>query len=302
MSSHVKKVNRALTTIIVFLSLAIIITFVIGVYRDFNNSTTNKPIFLPDRPAKVEEIASSTSEVTENTKATTTSITLGKYIKVTDSCGAHFEEDCLVVRSGPGKEFPVVTKLRNGIVLKISETLEQEDGSSWHKIIFDEWLRYPERVKGDWYVSADYVETLEDIGDLTIWENEYSTSTNKKIVVSRTEQSLKAYDGEELFMSIDISTGLALTPTPRGTFQVFKKTPSRYMQGPLPGLADQQVYDLPGVPWNLYFTDGGAVIHGAYWHKSFGQRYSHGCVNVDPDEAKKLYDWADLGTAVVVKD
>lgn len=300
MSARVKKINRALTVTIVFLSLAIIITFVIGVYRDLNTSTYNKPIFLPEIITN-EEIATSTTKLTENTEATSTSITLGKYIKVTDSCGAHYEEECLVVRSGPGKDFPVVSKLRNGIVLKISETLEEDDGT-WHKIIFDEWLRYPNRVKTDWYVSANYVETLEDIGVLTTWENEYSTSTNKKIIIDRSEQSLEAYDGDELFMALTISTGLELTPTPRGTFHVFKKTPTRYMQGPLPGLADQQIYDLPGVPWNLYFTHEGAVIHGAYWHKSFGQRYSHGCVNVDPDEVKKLYDWADLGTAVVVKD
>ncbi len=298
MSSRSKKINRALTITISFLSLAIVITLVIGVYQDLQNHSSNKPIFLPEVNTIKE-----TTPATTTTKITVTPppIALNKYIKVIDSCGTHYEEECLVVRSGPGQEFPVVTKLRNGIVLKISETLNNDSGT-WHKIIFDEWLRYPERVDGDWYVSALYVETIEDIGNLTTWENEYSTSTNKKIVVNRSEQSLEAYDGEELFMTLDISTGLELTPTPRGTFQVFKKTPSRYMQGPLPGLADQQVYDLPGVPWNLYFTEGGAVIHGAYWHKSFGQRYSHGCVNVDPNEAKKLYDWADLGTTVVVKD
>ncbi len=103
-------------------------------------------------------------------------------------------------------------------------------------------------------------------------------------------------------METDISTGLELTPTPRGIFTVFKKTPSRYMQGPLPNLIDQQYYDLPGVPWNLYFTDGGAVIHGAYWHNSFGNRYSHGCVNLPTEKARDLYNWTPLGTKVTVKD
>ena len=66
------------------------------------------------------------------------------------------------------------------------------------------------------------------------------------------------------------------------------------MQGPIPGLSDQY-YDLPGVPWNLYFTEYGAVIHGAYWHDNFGQPSSHGCVNLPIDEARKLYLWADVG-------
>ena len=103
-------------------------------------------------------------------------------------------------------------------------------------------------------------------------------------------------------MELPISTGLELTPTETGTFTVFKKTPSRYMQGPLPGFVDRQAYDLPGVPWNLYFTQGGAVIHGAYWHNSFGKPYSHGCVNLPPQQAKKLYNWAPLGTKVIVTD
>jgi lipoprotein-anchoring transpeptidase ErfK/SrfK len=113
---------------------------------------------------------------------------------------------------------------------------------------------------------------------------------------------LYAFEGNELFLEVDISTGLELTPTPRGTFTIFKKTPSRYMQGPLPYLAQQKYYDLPGVPWNLYFTEEGAVIHGAYWHNSFGSRYSSGCVNVDPAIAYALYNWAELGTTVIVKD
>ena len=112
---------------------------------------------------------------------------------------------------------------------------------------------------------------------------------------------LYAYDGEILFMTEPISTGLNLTPTPRGTFTIFKMTPSRFMQGPIPDVSDQ-IYDLPGVPWNLYFTEDGAVIHGAYWHDHFGKRWSHGCVNLPPQKAKELYFWADIGISVNVKN
>jgi hypothetical protein len=226
---------------------------------------------------------------------------LFEYVAVIDSCGPHFEGECLRVRSGPGTDYPVLASLRNGMVLKVDGKVER-DGQSWYKIVFDEWLRYPNRVKGDWYVSSQYVQVLLDEGDRTIWEHTYSTTTTKSIIVDRSEQKLYAYDGEQLFLEADISTGLELTPTPRGTFTIYKKTPSRYMQGPLPNLVDQQYYDLPGVPWNLYFTDGGAVIHGAYWHNSFGSRYSHGCVNLPPETAHTVYSWADLGTTVTVQD
>lgn len=228
---------------------------------------------------------------------------LFEYVEVVNGCGPHFEGECLLVRSGPGTDYPVVSRLRNGMVLKVDGKVERE-GIAWYKISFDEWLRYPERITSDWYVSAQYVSVLLDEGDKTTWDGISTTSTtsSKSIIVNRTTQKLSAYENNTLFMEIPISTGLELTPTPAGTFTIFKKTPSRYMQGPLPGLIDQQYYDLPGVPWNLYFTHGGAVIHGAYWHNSFGRTYSHGCVNLSPENARTLYTWAELGTQVIVQD
>jgi hypothetical protein len=223
------------------------------------------------------------------------------YVVVKDSCGIHFEGACVQARSGPGSEYKSLYQLRNDIVLRVGGKVERE-GKTWYKIAFDEWIRYPERLKGDWYVSAEFVDVLKDEGVKTIDAKSKMSTTTKRIIVDRSEQKLYAYDGDTLFKELSISTGLQLTPTPRGEFSIFKKMPSRYMQGPLPDLADQQVYDLPGVPWNLYFTEGGAAIHGAYWHNSFGKPYSHGCVNLPPKEAKEIYDWAELGTKVVVRD
>lgn len=225
---------------------------------------------------------------------------LFEYVAVVDGCGPHFEGECLNVRNAPSLEAPVVAQLRTGIVLKVGGQVEH-NGRTWYQIVFDEWLRYPERLQGDWYVAADFVEILLDEGEKNVTSGDTAT-TSQRIIVDRSEQKLYAYDGDELFMETSISTGLELTPTPRGNFTVFRKTPSRYMQGPLPYLADKQYYDLPGVPWNLYFTEQGAVIHGAYWHDSFGQQYSHGCVNMRPSEARQLYNWAVLGARVTVQD
>ena len=224
------------------------------------------------------------------------------YIEIMGGCDWSYAGPCVNMRSGPGTEFPVVSKLRTGIVLKVEATTTTADGHDWYKIIFDGEIRYPERVRGNWYVAddPDAVRVFEDAGDSESVPGVVA-STTKHIVVSLSQEMLYAYDGDTLFMQEPISTGLELTPTPLGTFTVYKKTPSRYMQGPIPGVSDQY-YDLPGVPWNLYFTVGGAVIHGAYWHNKFGQPWSHGCVNLPPQEAEKLYDWAVLGTPVTVKN
>jgi hypothetical protein len=223
------------------------------------------------------------------------------YVEVTDGCAAHFQGECLLVRSGPSKQFPVVSKLRNGVVLRAVRATTTADGITWYKIIFDEWLRYPERLNGTWYIASNYVSVLEEPVEADFIPGVTPTTT-KYIIVNRTKQRLYAYDGDTLFMTATTSTGLDNTPTPRGVFTIYKKTPSRYMQGPLPGLDSNQYYDLPGVPWNLYFTTGGAVIHGAYWHTAFGTPYSHGCVNLSLTDAKKIYDWAPVGTVVTVHD
>jgi lipoprotein-anchoring transpeptidase ErfK/SrfK len=302
-----KKYPRVVT--IVLSAMLALLTF-IGTLVYTGVFTTHRPptesVFENNLPIELEEAVPQNDEFSANDEVATTppdTPILFDYIEVTDGCGVHFDGECLRVREGPGTEYPVVGRLRNGMVLRIGETVEH-NGEVWHKIIFDEWLRYPERVTSDWYVNGAYVQVVRDIGDETIETTSSSTApaTTKKIIVDRTAQKLYAYDGDTLFIEMPISTGLELTPTPRGTFTIFKKTPSRYMQGPLPNLVDQQSYDLPGVPWNLYFTEGGAVIHGAYWHDSFGTKYSHGCVNLSPENAHMLYTWAELGTRVIVRD
>ena len=224
---------------------------------------------------------------------------LYKYIEVVDACGPNFDGACVNMRSGPGEDYPVFTKLRNGVVLRVADEVT-ENGREWYKIQFDEDVRYPERLTKDWFVASEFVHTFLNEGNHDSEPDKIASST-KRILIDRSEQILYAYDGNNLFMQEAISTGLEFTPTPRGNFQVYKMTPSRYMQGPLPGISDQY-FDLPGVPWNLYFTYQGGAIHGAYWHNNFGQPWSHGCVNLPPEKAKKLYLWAEIGTNVLVQD
>lgn len=223
------------------------------------------------------------------------------YIEIVNSCGPYYNlAPCVNMRSGPGLEYSVVDRLRNGVVLKVEEPTLKDN--QWHKIIFDKEIRYPERVApSGWYVAVDEhsVLSITNTGDEFLGPN--TAATTKRIIVVLSQEMLYAYDGDTLFIQNPISTGLEFTPTPVGTFKVYKKTPSRYMQGPIPGISDQY-YDLPGVPWNLYFTVDGAVIHGAYWHDHFGKPWSHGCVNLPPEKARDLYLWADIGTTVTVKN
>jgi lipoprotein-anchoring transpeptidase ErfK/SrfK len=247
--------------------------------------------------------ATSTADTDDTEPSGTTHGTItpeeATHIKVTGSCDANYQGGCLNVRSGPSTSSPVVTQLRNNIVLKVATTTRTEE-RLWYQTEFDEWLRYPDRVaSSQWWIAGDYVRPVR--ADEYNTENSEQVETNKRIVVDLSEQMLRAYDGEKLFMKEAVSTGKPLFPTPRGTFPVYKMTPTRYMQGPIDGITNQH-FDLPGVPWNLYFTYQGAVIHGAYWHNNFGQVWSNGCVNLPPTQAEKLYRWAELGTQVIVRN
>lgn len=111
------------------------------------------------------------------------------------------------------------------------------------------------------------------------------------IEVNLSNQTLTAWQGDVAVMNTFISSGLSATPTVTGRFQIGRKYSSQRMVGP--------GYDLPGVPWVMYFYSGYA-IHGAYWHNNFGAPMSHGCVNMTPGEAQILYNWAPMGTEVYV--
>lgn len=221
------------------------------------------------------------------------------YVEVVDSCGADMTGTCVVGRAEPSTTSPAIVHLRKGVVLEVSPVSVEADNREWYQVVFNEWLRYDDRLPKTWYVAADYVETFTDVGPLTF--KDAVATTTKRIVINRTEQKLYAYDGDTLALATPISTGLDLSPTPRGNFMVYYKTPSRYMQGPILGENDDY-YDLPGVPWDLYFTEDGGAIHGAYWHDNFGSQWSHGCVNLPLAISRKLYDWAPVGTPVIVTD
>jgi len=111
------------------------------------------------------------------------------------------------------------------------------------------------------------------------------------IEVNLTNQTLTAWQGDVAVLHTNVSTGTYRTPTVTGRYAINIKYTSQRMTGP--------GYDLPGVPWVMYFY-GGYAIHGAYWHNNFGTPMSHGCVNMRPGEAEMLFAWADYGTEVYV--
>jgi LysM repeat protein len=120
-------------------------------------------------------------------------------------------------------------------------------------------------------------------------------TSGKWIDVNVSNQTITAYDGTTPLKTVVVSTGVPRTPTVLGTYKIQRKYPAVRMTGGTPGI---DYYDLPNVPYTMFFYQGYA-IHGTYWHNKFGQPMSHGCVNLPTDEAKWFYEWAEVGTPVV---
>jgi lipoprotein-anchoring transpeptidase ErfK/SrfK len=95
-----------------------------------------------------------------------------------------------------------------------------------------------------------------------------------------------------------VSTGLANHPTPPGSYKIFSKLVADDMRGG--SYATGDYYFLPKVPYVMYFIEGGYALHGTYWHNNFGHQMSHGCVNLPTAQSKLLFDWAPMGTTVIV--
>ena len=113
------------------------------------------------------------------------------------------------------------------------------------------------------------------------------------IEVDLSEQKLKAWDGNQLFLETAVSSGLPWWPTPKGEFRIWAKLRAAKMEGG----QGRYYYYLPNVPYIMYFENSdvagwrGFSLHGTYWHNAFGTPRSHGCVNLPTSIAEKLYYW-----------
>lgn len=126
---------------------------------------------------------------------------------------------------------------------------------------------------------------------------------DKRIVISITEQNMWLYqDGEEIADYV-ISTGMAGSPTMAGIFQVQSHFVNAYASRWdlwMPNFLG--IYDAaPG------FLNG---IHGLpllsngvrLWGGVLGRPASYGCIVLDLESAEQLFDWAEDGVVVEIRE
>lgn len=127
-----------------------------------------------------------------------------------------------------------------------------------------------------------------------------SVKYQKYIEVRLDEQRLYAYENGRVVKTFLVSTGIAKYPTPLGMYAVLAKIQKKdytWTYGP----DNPDNYDIKDVEWNLRFAPS-LYLHYAFWHNNFGHRMSHGCVNINLENSKWVYGWADVGTPVIIKE
>ncbi|MFN5594705.1 MAG: L,D-transpeptidase [Aphanizomenon sp.] len=117
-------------------------------------------------------------------------------------------------------------------------------------------------------------------------------SDQRWIQIDLSQQKLIAWKGNKPVYAVRISSGKKATSTRTGTFKIQTKLKKTRMKG--------RGYDIADVPHTMYYQ-GSYAIHGAYWHNKFGTPVSHGCVNLSPRHAKWVFNWANVGTTVVIQ-
>ena len=125
-------------------------------------------------------------------------------------------------------------------------------------------------------------------------------AAGKWIDVNLTQQLMHAYEGRELQRTVVTTTGMAGWETPPGYYAINTRVANETMTSGAIGA--ESFYKLEDVLFTQYFTDRGHAIHYAWWRtpETIGRPGSHGCLNALFDDARFLWDWATIGTPVLV--
>jgi lipoprotein-anchoring transpeptidase ErfK/SrfK len=130
----------------------------------------------------------------------------------------------------------------------------------------------------------------------------YLPVPGRRVVISIAEQRMRVYEDGVLLYDWPVSTGIATSPTYTGVFQILSKEENAY--------ASQ---------WNLWmphflavYRAGADVYNGIHalpilasgqrlWAGALGSPASYGCIILGIQEGETLYNWADVGTLVIIE-
>ncbi len=186
---------------------------------------------------------------------------------------------------------------------------------------------------------ADYQQTVEDLNmyltnfqamttnaeDKTPYDQVHQTDLqllqhygymNKKVVVvSLYEQAMRVYQNGKLVKAFLVTTGRPERPSPPGTWWVEGKQSPTVFKASVPQSSPYWYPDTP-IHYAMQYHSDGYFLHDSWWRSdygpgtnfphqdssgdSFSSYGSHGCVNIEENNAAWLYNFVSLYTPVLV--
>lgn len=148
-----------------------------------------------------------------------------------------------------------------------------------------------ETVDGD-YIDDRHASRVDPAKRWPKWAQD----GQKWLDINLTKQVLVAYEGQSMVYATLISSGedgladpaTSKRATIRGIYRIHTKWVSAKMDSQAVG----EEFELRDVPYVQYFEEGYA-LHGAYWHDGFGTPKSHGCINLAPEDARRLFSFTE---------
>lgn len=158
----------------------------------------------------------------------------------------------------------------------------------------DEWAK----LEGAGYIYARNVGRNAPVLPTPLPKN--APKTGRWIDVHLTQQLITLYEDRDPVRVVVTTTGMAGWETPPGEYSItWRKANETMTSG---AIGAEHFFKLEDVLYTQYFTDEGHAIHYAWWRtpETIGRPGSHGCLNVLLDDAAFMWDWADVGTPVII--
>jgi lipoprotein-anchoring transpeptidase ErfK/SrfK len=128
---------------------------------------------------------------------------------------------------------------------------------------------------------------------------------HKRIIVSIGQQRVQVFENGQLKWDWPASTGIFSSPTAPGIFQVQSHEPNAYAAN-----WDLWMPNFMGIYRPVPNSDFMNGFHGfptrdgynLLWTNNLGAPVTYGCILISNENAQALYEWAEAGTVVEIRD
>lgn len=137
------------------------------------------------------------------------------------------------------------------------------------------------------------------------WVPSAQAQGGRWIDVNLSTQTITAYEGSSAVYSAGVTTGKAGWDTPTGTFSILRRVYNETMDSSTIGVPRDAPggYYITDILYTQYFDNGGDALHYNYWSPDSafgGYPTSHGCVGMQYGASQFFWNFADVGTPVIV--